>query len=225
MLRIDVIDGWLISNGLPKLSADQADKFKKYQELLLEAGKKFNLTRIAGDYDIAVKHFVDSLTLLPWVDEAMSDAAERGISFLDLGTGAGFPGIPLKILRSELKLTLLDSLHKRINFLRGVAPELGLVDIECVHARAEELAKLPGRGSSYDICAARAVAKLGPLASAALPLVRRGGLFLAMKGPGAPGELASARSSIKKSRGEVECVREVFISEDAVRFVVAIRKI
>ena len=212
-MRDDIVIDWLVQSGW-SLSGAQLSALGRYQEMVLAA--PLNLTAITGDEDFAVKHFIDSLTLLPWVDKLGPDA-----SFIDIGTGAGFPGIPLKIARPGLRMTLLDSLQKRILFLRQAVVELGLRDVECTHARAEDMAK---KGASYDIATARAVARLDKLAGYALPLVRPGGIFLAMKGPDVAAEIEEAKPKIFKLGGVVESIETIEISRGIGRSIVVMRK-
>ncbi|MCL1862886.1 MAG: 16S rRNA (guanine(527)-N(7))-methyltransferase RsmG, partial [Defluviitaleaceae bacterium] len=171
------------------ISDEQYAMLEAYKARVLEVNQYMNLTRITEETDFAVKHIIDSLTLLPFIG--------HGASLIDIGTGAGFPGMVLGIMRDDLKVTLLDSLRKRVNFLRQTADMLGLPDIECVHARAEDFAKT----KTFDICTARAVASLDKLAAYALPLVKKGGLFLAMKGNDIADELEKAKPAIKKYGG------------------------
>jgi len=210
----DIITNWLTKTS-QSLTESQLIKLAQYQHMVLTA--PMNLTAITGDEDFAVKHFIDSLTLLPWVD-GLGD----GANFIDIGTGAGFPGIPIKVARPKLKMTLLDSLLKRILFLRSATDELGLKDVECIHARAEDMVKQ--KGASYDFATARAVAHLGKLAGYALPLVKPGGVFLAMKGPDVAEEIEDAKPGITELGGVVESVEKIEIAQGMGRSIIAIRK-
>ncbi|MBO4326928.1 MAG: 16S rRNA (guanine(527)-N(7))-methyltransferase RsmG [Clostridia bacterium] len=188
-----------------KLTAEQAEKFEKYYELLTGWNKVMNLTAITGPDDVALRHFADSLTVLPYIDriaesaEAAKEAKTGAISVVDVGTGAGFPGIPLKIMRPQLEVTLLDSLEKRLRFLDAVIGELGLENIRTVHARAEDAGRKGQYRERFDAAVARAVAPMNILAEYCLPLVRQGGQFIAMKGP------AEERfdSALRELRGEL----------------------
>jgi len=213
-MRKDIISAWLAGMG-QGLTNSQFSKLAMYQEMVLSA--PMNLTSITNDLDFAVKHFVDSFTLLPWVDKL-----SEGANCIDIGTGAGFPGIPLKIARPGLSITLLDSLLKRILFLRSAVEELGLHDVECVHARAEDLIKQ--RHASYDIATARAVARLDKLARYALPLVKPGGIFLAMKGPDVEDEIKDAKRALAKLGGVIEGIEPVEISRGMGRSIIIVRK-
>lgn len=159
-----------------ELSEKQLQQFQRYYELLIEWNEKINLTAITEPQEVAVKHFIDSVSA--W-DEKRFEGAK---SIIDVGTGAGFPGIPLKIFQPQLKLVLLDSLNKRIKFLQTVVDELQLDNVECIHARAEEGAKNPKLRENFDIAVSRAVARLPVLAEYCIPFVKVGGTFAALKG-------------------------------------------
>lgn len=159
-----------------KVSAAQADQFQTYMELLLEWNEKMNLTAITQPEEVVEKHFLDSLTLLAW------PKLKQGAKVIDVGTGAGFPGLPLRILEPSLQLTLLDSLGKRVNWLASVCNTLGLEGVECLHARAEEQALVDGYRDGFDYAVSRAVASLELLCELCLPYLKVGGRFLAMKG-------------------------------------------
>ena len=156
------------------------DKFRRYAELLKEWNEKMNLTAITDDDEIKVKHFQDSLTILPYIT--------GGGSLADIGTGAGFPGLPVAIERPDLSVVLVDALNKRISFLECVVRELGLTNVKCVHARAEDFGRDPEFRGKFDYVTARAVASMPVLAEYCLPLLKEGGHFIAMKGPGAAEE-------------------------------------
>lgn len=160
-----------------ELTTAKAEQFDKYCALLVEWNKVMNLTAIVDPDEVAVKHFADSLTLLPYLDRAGTR------SLIDVGTGAGFPGLPLKIMRPELEVTLLDSLEKRVRFLNAVIGELGLSGIRTIHARAEDAGRDRKLRGQFDAATARAVAPMNVLCEFCLPFVRPGGRFLAMKGP------------------------------------------
>lgn len=183
-----------------KIRPDQAEKFQTYLELLLEWNEKINLTAITDPEEIVEKHFVDSLTLLN------NCKIKQGAKVIDVGTGAGFPGIPLKIMRPDIKLTLLDSLNKRLNFLKEVCSVLDL-EAEFLHKRAEEAGLNHPMRESYDVATARAVASLNVLSEYCLPLVKMKGFFLAMKGPGAEDELQGAEKALDILGGtDVKCI-------------------
>ncbi len=177
------------------LPTDGVPALLRYAELLLEKNKVMNLTAITDPKDVAALHFLDSLELLRFCDFNKKTVA-------DVGTGAGFPGLPLRIVTPSIRLTLLDALGKRVNFLREVCGDLGLSDVRCIHARAEEFAA--GNRESFEIVTSRAVAALPVLCELCLPLVRPGGLFLAMKSADDGAELHSAEHAITLLGGRVE---------------------
>ncbi|MCI8554498.1 MAG: 16S rRNA (guanine(527)-N(7))-methyltransferase RsmG [Clostridiales bacterium] len=187
------------------LNGEQAALFDRYAVLLREWNEKMNLTAITSPEEIEVKHFVDSLTVL----DALPPPKERGgpLRFIDVGTGAGFPGVVLKLMRPDLELTLLDSLNKRLVFLKALCADLG-VEAVLVHARAEEAGRQKERRESYDIATARAVAALPTLCEYCLPLVRTGGRFLAMKGPDGDREAREAETAIIRLGGRLSAVDE-----------------
>ena len=174
----------LLALGLPE---DGVPALMRYAELLVEKNKVMNLTAITEPSDIATLHFLDSAALL-----TLADFRDKTVA--DVGTGAGFPGLPLKIVEPSIRLTLLDSLNKRIDFLGEVCTDLGLSDVACVHSRAEEFAA--EHRESFDIVTSRAVANLRMLCELCLPLVKVGGHFLAMKSVDSDEELAQARGAI-----------------------------
>ncbi len=172
-----------------KVTSAQAGQFQVYLDLLLEWNEKINLTAITDPEEVLEKHFADSLTLLAHCK------FKQGAKVIDVGTGAGFPGLPLKILRPDLQLTLLDGLNKRLKFLGEVCSALG-IQAERVHKRAEEAGLDHKMRESFDVVTARAVAPLNILCEYCLPLVKMKGYFLAMKGPGAGEELETAQSAL-----------------------------
>jgi len=179
----------LPTGGIPALM--------RYAELLVEKNKVMNLTAITEPHDIATLHFLDSVAMLTLADL-------KGKRIADVGTGAGFPGMPLKIVEPSLQLTLLDSLNKRIDFLKEVCADLGLNDVECVHGRAEEFAA--SHRETYDIVTSRAVANLQMLSELCLPLVKVGGYFLSMKAVDSEEEVNAAKNAIKTLGGQIEQV-------------------
>lgn len=157
------------------LSSGQLDQFLQYYEMLIEKNKVMNLTAITEFDEVMKKHFVDSLSLVNVFD------LNGSFSLIDVGTGAGFPGIPLKIVFPDLKVTLLDSLQKRVGFLQEVIEKLGLTRIEAVHGRAEDFAKPEQMREKFDLCVSRAVANLSVLSEYCLPYVKVGGKFISYK--------------------------------------------
>lgn len=156
------------------LLPEHAEKLEKYAEILLEWNQKMNLTAVTVPEEIVLKHFIDSILGAKYLPE--------GVSLCDVGTGAGFPGLPLKIFRPDIRLTLMDSLNKRVLFLKEVVRELSLDGVEEIHIRAEDAGKSSIFREKFDVVTARAVAKLNTLCEYALPLTRVGGFFLAYKG-------------------------------------------
>ena len=187
----------LLRKGLAELGLDSSGipSLLRYGELLLEKNKVMNLTAITEPADVASLHFLDSAALLILADL-------KGKAVVDVGTGAGFPGMPLKILEPSIHMTLLDSLGKRITFLQEVCDDLGLTDVQCVHARAEEFAA--EHRQSFDFAVSRAVANLSMLCELCLPLVKPGGYFLSMKSVESDEELEAAKRAIQTLGGRVE---------------------
>lgn len=184
-------------------------EFEKYMNLLLEWNEKINLTAITQPEEVKVKHFEDSLTCLK------SGYIKDGDSVVDVGTGAGFPGLPIKIENNTIELTLMDSLNKRINFLKEVSSQLNL-DTQCIHIRAEEAGKNKLYRGKYDVAVSRAVARLKVLAEYCLPLVKKGGYMLAMKGKDIEEELDEAKPLIKLLGGQVREVQLHTLSDEEI---------
>ena len=201
------------------LSDQQVMQFAKYYQLLIEWNNKINLTAITDQEEVYLKHFYDSLMLL-WVFDLPSNC-----SLVDVGAGAGFPSIPLKIVRPDIQVTIIDSLNKRINFLNHLSESLELRDIKAVHARAEDAGQNPVFREQFDVATARAVATLNILSELCLPLVKKGGAFLAMKGQASQEEIEEATAAIKLLGGkfETEFVDNLPM-EGSFRSVVYIRK-
>lgn len=202
------------------LTEDQISAFNKYYELLYEWNKKINLTAITEPKDVAIKHMVDSLSCFK------ADLFKENTSLIDVGTGAGFPGLPLKIFCPSLKLTLLDSLNKRVKFLQLVVDELGLKDVEVIHARSEEAARNKKYREKFDLATARAVARLPIICEYCLPFVKNGGTFIALKGRQYEEETTQAQKAIKVLGGEIADIMPVKLPEiDDKRAVIYIKKV
>ena len=209
------------------LELDQAQltSFHRYAELLRDWNTRINLTAIIDDEGIAVRHFLDSLTLLPFVEQEAKRIGKQRLSLIDVGTGAGFPGLPLKIVRPDIQLTLLDSLQKRIAFLDAVIAELSLNEVITVKDRAEDAAHKAVFRENCDIATARAVAALPVLAEYVLPFVRVGGLMIAMKGQKQE-EIGEAGQAIRLLGGRLEDVHSLTLpGGDMNRTLILIRKI
>lgn len=207
------------------LSAENINAFRKYAVMLRERNKVMNLTNITDDQGIAMRHFTDSLTIVPYIREEQGKKGRKDISLIDVGTGAGFPGIPVKVALPELRLTLMDSLKKRLGFLKDVCGELELSNVDLIHSRAEDAGRNKKYREKYDIATARAVAALPVLCEYCLPFVRTGGIFVAMKGHSEE-ELKESGKAIALLGGTIEKT-DVFTlpGTDMVRSVIVIRKI
>ena len=193
--------------------AEQAErKFSEYRDFLIEQNKFFNLTAITAPEEIEIKHFIDSVSAYPYISGAVAD----------IGSGAGFPAVPLKIIKPELEFTLIDSLNKRVNFLNALIEKLGLENIRAIHSRAEDLPKT----TKYDTIVARAVSELNTLAEYCIPFVKVGGRFIAYKSNDCEEEIKRAKKAISVLGGEIEQTEEITLFEtDIKRKLIIIRKI
>ena len=207
------------SNNLGYLLNDkQIEQFYEYMNLLLEWNEKINLTAITEPEEIITKHFIDSITALKHL--------ENKTNIIDVGTGAGFPGIPLKISKPELELTLVDSLNKRINFLDEVKKVLNIENINTIHARAEEIGNNKNYRERYDAAVSRAVARLNVLVEYLLPAVRIGGSCICMKGPDANEEIEEAKNAIEILGGKIEKIEEFNLPNSEIkRTIIIINKV
>lgn len=200
-----------------ELDDDMLRQLFRYKGLLLEWNEKMNLTAITDDKELILKHFVDSLSIVPYIKEAGS--------LIDVGTGAGFPGIPLKIVLPSLDTVLLDSLEKRVGFLGTAISELGLEGIKAVHMRAEDAGKSAEFRERFDAAAARAVASMPVLLEYCLPFVRTGGVFIAMKGSSTE-EISMSEKALEILGGKIEEVKEFTLPDtDIKRSIVIVRKL
>lgn len=199
------------------VSTEQLEQLSCYYEMLTERNRSMNLTALTEPRDVALKHFGDSLLLLRYFE------INPGASIIDVGTGAGFPGVVLKIARPDLRLTLLDSLQKRLTFLSELCEALGLRDVAFVHSRAEDGARTALR-DSFDYAVARAVAPLNILSELCLPYVRPGGTFIAMKGRDAAPELREAENALDVLCGRVDAIHTFPLLDAGERSILCIRK-
>lgn len=187
------------------LNPIQIDQFLQYKDLLLEWNEKMNLTAITEDKDIIIKHFLDSISIGKFFDFSSTETV------IDIGTGAGFPGIPLKIAYPNIKITLMDSLNKRIEFLREVVSKLSLNGAKPVHGRAEELGQDKLHREAYDVSVSRAVAHLSVLAEYTLPFIKVGGIFLCMKSINCDEEIEASKKAITVLGGKIVDQKDVHI--------------
>ena len=198
-------------------SVKQTEQFFEDMNLLIEWNKKMNLTAIIEPEEIILKHFIDSMTILKNI--------ENGAKIVDVGTGAGFPGIPLSIMKSDLKITLVDSLNKRLIFLQEVVHKLQLKNVEIIHARAEEFGQNKKYRENFDIATSRAVANLATLSEYLIPLVKVGGKVVAMKASELQQEVEDAKKAINILGGKIEKIEEFNLPQsDIGRTIVTIKK-
>ncbi len=212
-----------LENGFKQLNIPYdsriESKFIKYLKLLKEWNQKINITSIEDDEEIYVKHFLDSILLLDGV------SIDEKKSIIDVGTGGGFPGYPLKIVNNNYEVTLLDSLRKRIDFLAEVKKELEFDNIELIHGRAEDFGQNKNYREKFDICVSRAVAPLNVLSEYCLPFVKKGGYFAAYKSENISQEILSSENAVKKLGGKIREVKEINLpGTDIVRKIVIIEK-
>lgn len=199
---------------------NQYNRFIKYKELIQEWNEKINLTAITEDEEIIKKHFIDSIKIFKF--QFLKDAK----NVIDVGTGAGFPGIPIKIMNEEINMVLLDSLNKRINFLNKVIDELQLKDIKAIHGRAEDYAVKNEYRESFDVATSRAVANMTTLSEFCIPYVKVGGYFIALKGPSVDEEISQSKNAIGTLGGKLEDIIEVDIEESDLKHnLVIVKKI
>lgn len=213
-------------HGLEELNITLTDKqieqFLQYYEMLVEKNKVMNLTGITEYEEVIQKHFLDSLSLI----RVISDIDSQKLTVIDLGTGAGFPGLPLKIAFPELEITLMDSLNKRILFLQEVIDALGLKKVSAVHGRAEEMAANAAHRQQYDLCVSRAVSNLAVLTEYCLPFVKKGGLFVSYKSADSDAEIQEGKKAISILGGKLTTVDKFQLPDsDLGRALVCIKKV
>ena len=199
---------------------EQIEQFRSYYELLTEWNKKINLTAITGYEDVVRKHFIDSILICSLLD------LNKDIRIIDVGTGAGFPGIPIKILNPDCRIVLLDSLNKRVRFLETVVNELGLENVECIHGRAEDVSREKKYRASFDLSVSRAVANLSTLCEYCIPFLKKGGMFVSYKSDKADDEINGSENAVRTLGSEITSVKEIALPEtDIVRKFVMITNI
>lgn len=200
------------------LTDEQIKNFFDFMNLLIEKNKVMNLTGITEPKEVILKHFIDSLTALKYINE--------NNTVIDVGTGAGFPGLPLKMADTSLEITLLDSLNKRINFLNEVIEHTGLENIKTIHGRAEDFGRDSKYREKYDIATSRAVAPLNILLEYMMPFVKVGGKCICMKGSNCDEEIENAKNAIKKLGGEIEKIEKFTLpNSDNNRTILIIKKL
>ena len=219
----------ILKHGTEKMGIEisqyQIEQFIKYKDVLLEWNQKMNLTAITEEREIIIMHFLDSISCLQTEYLPIRPTGES-VRLIDVGTGAGFPGIPLKIMLPEIKLTLLDSLKKRIGFLEEVSKDLGLDGVEFIHGRAEDFGKNKNYREKYNCVVSRAVAALNILTEYCLPFVKVGGYFICQKGPKLTEEMEEAKKAIKILGGKiVEQIKIDIPFSDRDHYILVIEKI
>lgn len=218
------MDRKILKNGLLSLgyeiSKKQENKLSLFSELLVEWNNKMNLTSVTAPEDISVKHFLDSIVPIIVI------SPDKGKRVIDVGTGAGFPGMPIKIIREDLDFTFMDSLNKRINFLKEVSEKLELEGAEFIHARAEDAGKDKKHREKYDYAVSRAVAPLRVLSEYCIPFLKVNGIFMAFKSYDIDEEISDAKSMIGNLGAEIREVKEIKIpNTEIIRKIVLIEKI
>ena len=214
---INKMENQLSELGL-KFSMKQINKYLEYMNLLIEENKNMNLTAITQPEEVLTKHFIDSLTILKYCKE--------GESIIDVGTGAGFPGIPLNLSNKNLNIMLIDSLNKRVQFLEKVIKELKLDNIKAIHTRAEDMAKQKEYREQFDIATSRAVASLNVLLEYLLPFVKVGGKCICMKGSNIKEEINSSKKALEILGGKIEKIEEITLpNTDMKRNIIIVKKV
>ena len=206
MNYFDIMNKASNNEGL-EFTEKKYEQFMQYKDLIKEWNEKVNLTAIKEDEEIVKKHFIDSMKVFKF------NELKKAKNVIDIGTGGGFPGIPMKIIKPEINIVLLDSLNKRINFLNEVIRELGLENIKAIHGRAEDYAKEVQYREKFDVAVSRAVANLTVLSEFCIPYVKVGGYFVAMKGPAVEEEIKQSQNAIRMLGGRIEHIEKVEIED------------
>jgi len=202
----DILNEASNNEGL-KFDQHKYDQFMLYKDLIKEWNEKINLTAIKEDEEIIKKHFIDSMKVFKF------DELKNAKNVIDIGTGGGFPGIPMKIIKPEVNIVLLDSLNKRIIFLNEVIKQLDLKNIKAIHGRAEDFAQEKQYRERFDVAVSRAVANLTVLSEYCIPYVKIGGYFVAMKGPAVEEEIKASKNAIRMLGGRIEHIEKVQIED------------
>ena len=201
-----------------EITEKEANMFYEYDKLLLDWNEKINLTAITDEREIILKHFIDSLTINRYIENADN--------VMDIGTGAGFPGVPLKIVNENKRFILVDALNKRVNFLEEIKKVLNLNDLDLIHSRSEDLAKNLMYRENIDVVTSRAVANLRVLVEYMLPFIKLNGLCICMKGPNSKEEIIEAENAIKILGGKIENIDKIILPESEIeRNIIIIRKV
>lgn len=201
-----------------EITEKEANMFYEYDKLLLDWNEKINLTAITDEREIILKHFIDSLTINRYIENAEN--------VMDIGTGAGFPGVPLKIVNENKRFILVDALNKRVNFLEEIKKVLNLKNLDLIHSRSEDLAKNLMYRENIDVVTSRAVANLRVLVEYMLPFIKLNGLCICMKGPNSKEEIIEAENAIKILGGKIESIDKIILPESEIeRNIIIIRKV
>lgn len=199
-----------------KLNDSQIEKFFKYMKEIIEWNDKVNVTAITDEKMFIVKHFIDSLTVNKYL--------ENSKTIIDIGTGAGFPGIPLKIINEEKKFTLIDSVNKKLNVIRDINNKINLSNLEIIHTRAEDLANRKEYREKFDVAITRAVSNLSTILEYMLPFIKIGGYAICMKGPNFKEELSKSKNAIEILGGNLEKIESLNVGEELERNIILIKK-
>lgn len=216
-MMIQILEKWCLENNIA-ITDSQKASFELYSKMLVEWNQKMNLTAITAENEIAVRHFIDSISVLKYI------TIKPNASVIDIGTGAGFPGIPIKIMRPDIRLTLLDSLNKRLIFLSELCKAMD-INADIIHARAEEYAKKTEYREVFDYVVSRAVAGLPSLCEYCIPYVKKGGIFVSMKGSDAEYEMELAGNAINILGGRLENVYRFSLPDESQRSIIVVSKI